>query len=82
MVQAIPGSLSEGVSFDEWNPPFVGAMKIARQPRILASTRMNGTSPSPTPSLRELSRPTGVTEGVSPDERNRSKITEFICAGV
>ena len=28
---------------------------------------MNGTHPFPAPSLRELSRPTGVTEGVSPD---------------
>ena len=46
---------------------FVGAMKIARQPRISASTRLNGTRPSPAPSLRELSRPTGVTEGVSFD---------------
>ncbi len=43
----------------------VGAMKIARQPRILASTRLNGASPIPAPSLRELARPTGVTEGVS-----------------
>ena len=42
-------------------------MKIARQPRILASTPMNDTSPFPAPSLRELSRPTGVTEGVSSD---------------
>ena len=42
-------------------------MKIARQPRILASTPMNGMHPFPAPSLRELSRPTGVTEGVSSD---------------
>ena len=42
-------------------------MKIARHPRILASTPMNGTSPSPAPSLSELARPTGVTEGVSSD---------------
>ena len=42
-------------------------MKIARQPRILASTPMNGTAHIPAPSLRELSRPTGVTEGVSSD---------------
>ena len=50
-------------------PPLspVGAMKIARQPGILASTPMNGTHQSPAPSLRELARPTGVTEGVSSD---------------
>ena len=43
-------------------------MKIARQPRISASTRLNGAAPPfPAPSLRELSRPKGVTEGVSSD---------------
>ena len=52
----------------ELKTPFVGAMKIARQPRILASTPMNGTHPFPAPSLREQSRPTGVTEGVYPVE--------------
>ena len=31
-VRIVPGSLSEGVSFVERNPPFVGAMKIARNP--------------------------------------------------
>ena len=31
---------------------------------------MNGTHPIPAPSLRELSRPTGVTEGVYSDEWN------------
>ena len=25
---------TEGVYFDEWNPPFVGAMKIARHPPV------------------------------------------------
>ena len=42
-------------------------MKIARQRRILASTPMNGTARIPAPSLRELARPKGVTEGVSSD---------------
>ena len=37
---------TEGVYFDERNPPFVGAMKIARHPHGFASTRLNGkTSP-------------------------------------
>ena len=36
---------TEGVSFDEWNPPFVGAMKIARQPHGFANTRLNGKIP-------------------------------------
>ena len=31
------------------------------------SGTLNGTHPIPAPSLRELSRPTGVTEGVSSD---------------
>ena len=31
----------------------VGAMKIARNPRTLASTRLNGMHPLPAPSLRE-----------------------------
>ena len=35
----------------------------------------------PAPSLRELSSEC-ETEGVYFDERNRSKISEFICAGV
>ena len=34
----------------------------------------------PAPSLRELSSER-ETEGVYPDERNRSKISEFIMAG-
>ena len=66
-----PTGVTEGVSSVEWEwlniQSFVGAMKIARQPRILASTPMNGTRPIPAPSLRELARPSGVTEGVSSD---------------
>ena len=42
-------------------------MKIARQPRILASTLLNGTHPTPAPSLRELSSEC-ETEGVYFDE--------------
>ena len=34
----------------------------------------------PAPSLRELSRPTGVTEGVSPDEWERLNILSFVGA--
>ena len=46
---------------------FVGAMKIARN--VAVSGRLDEWyGPFPAPSLRELSRPTGVTEGVSPDE--------------
>ena len=50
-------------------------------PRILASTPMNGTSPIPAPSLRELSSEC-ETEGVYFDERNESKISEPKWAGV
>ena len=38
---------------------------------------MNGPRPFPAPSLRELSRPTGVTEGVSFDEWYSVKSSEF-----
>mgnify|MGYP004520559929 FL=1 len=34
----------------------------------------------PAPSLRELARPTGVTEGVSPDEWERLNIQSFVGA--
>ena len=55
---------------DGWCKPFVGAMKIARN--LAVSDRpVEWHSPFPAPSLRELSRPQGVTEGVSPDARNR-----------
>ena len=65
----------------EMSPPlsFVGAMKIARN--LPASEwYVEWHPPLPAPSLRELSSEC-ETEGVSPDERNRSKISEFICAG-
>ena len=57
---------SRGVSPDEWHPPFVGAMKIARTLTV-SGRYVEWYAPSPAPSLRELSRPTGVTEGVSSD---------------
>ena len=49
-------------------PPLspVGAMKIARNPGF--SDRHDEWERFPAPSLRELARPKGVTEGVSPDE--------------
>ena len=49
-------------------PPLspVGAMKIARSPGF--SDRHDEWERFPAPSLRELSRPKGVTEGVSFDE--------------
>ena len=61
---------TEGVSPDEWERlnilSFVGAMKIARN--VAVSGRLDEWyGPFPAPSLRELSRPTGVTEGVSSD---------------
>ena len=64
----VPGSLPEGVSFVEWENviflSFVGAMKIARN--LAVSGRYNEWyAPLPAPSLRELARPKGVTEGVS-----------------
>ena len=49
------------------------------KPRILASTRMNGAAPPG--SLSEGAVERSETEGVYFDERNRSKISEFICAG-
>ena len=36
--------------------------------------------PTLAPSLRELSRPKGVTEGVSPDEWERINIQSFVGA--
>ena len=60
-----PGSLSEGVSPDEWKTPFVGAMKIARQRWIIASTPMNGASPPG--SLPEGAAERSEAEGVSSD---------------
>ena len=36
--------------------------------------------PFPAPSLRELARPTGVTEGVSSDEWERLNIQSFVGA--
>ena len=80
-----PGSLPEGVSIIEWynvkSSEFRRGDENRPKPRILASTRLNGTRPFPAPSLRELSSER-ETEGVYSDERNRSKISESICAGV
>ena len=45
---------------------FVGAMKIARN--VAVFEWHVEWERFPAPSLRELSRPKGVTEGVSPDE--------------
>ena len=56
---------------------FVGAMKIARNPGF-SEYPVEWYAPLPAPSLRELARPTGVTEGVYFGERKRSKISEFI----
>ena len=48
-------------------------------PSVLASTRLNGTAfPG---SLSEGAAERSEAEGVYFDERNRSKISEFICAG-
>ena len=44
--------------------PPVGAMKIARHPRMLANTRVNGAVP-PAPSLRELSSEARLRECIS-----------------
>ena len=43
---------------------------------------MNGTRPFPAPSLRELARPKGVTEGVSFDEWERLTIQSFVGAAI
>ena len=53
---------------------FVGAMKIAR-PLPVSERHIEWHAPIPAPSLRELSSEC-ETEGVSPGERNRSKISE------
>ena len=66
-----PQGLTEGVSSDEWwnvkTFEFRRGDENRPQPRILASTRLNGTHPTPAPSLRELAARKGVTEGVSSD---------------
>ena len=59
---------------------FVGAMKIARNLAV-SERHIEWYSPIPAPSLRELSSEC-ETEGVYPDERNRSKISEPKLAGV
>ena len=74
-----PTGVTEGVSSDEWNPPFVGAMKIARNLAV-SEWYVEWYAPLPAPSLRELLSECEA-EGVYPDERKRSKITEFIMAG-
>ena len=59
---------------------FVGAMKIARNPTV-PERHVEWYGSFPAPSLRELSSEC-ETEGVYFGERNRSKISEPICAGV
>ena len=59
---------------------FVGAMKIARNVAVW-ERYVEWYVPLPAPSLRELLSECEA-EGVYPDERNRSKISEFICAGM
>ena len=58
---------------------FVGAMKIARNLAV-SGRHVEWYGPFPAPSLRELLSECEA-EGVYPDERNRSKITEFIMTG-
>ena len=59
---------------------FVGAMKIARN---VAVFEWWGEWYAPNPgSLPEGAAERSEAEGVYPDERNRSKISEFICAGM
>ena len=54
-------------------------MKIARNVAV-SGWWGEWYGPFPAPSLRELSRPTGVTEGVSPDEWERLTILSFVGA--
>ena len=55
---ARPKGVTEGVYFDEWysvkSSEFRRGDENRPQRRILASTRLNGASPIPAPSLREL----------------------------
>ena len=76
-LRELSAKLTEGVYFDEWKTPFVGAMKIARTPTVSGRhvEWYPPPQPFPAPSLRELSAK--LTEGVYFDERNRSKISEF-----
>ena len=53
-------------------------MKIARNVAVFG--RHDEWERFPAPSLRELSRPMGVTEGVSPDEWERLNILSFVGA--
>ena len=55
---------------------FLGAMKIARNVAVFG-WHDEWYAPFPAPTLRELSSER-ETEGVYPDERNHSKISEFI----
>ena len=66
--------------YDEWHPPFVGAMKIARNVAV-SGRYIEWYAPNPG-SLSEGAAERSEAEGVYYDERNRSKISEFICAGV
>ena len=65
---------------DEWHPPFVGAMKIARNVPV-SGRHDEWYAPIPG-SLSEGAAERSEAEGVYFDERNRSKISEFIMAGV
>ena len=58
----------------------VGAMRIARTLTV-SEWHVEWYAPLSAPSLRELSSEC-ETEGVYSGERNRSKISEPICAGV
>mgnify|MGYP004478537341 CR=1 FL=1 len=77
---ARPKGVTEGVSPVEWwNVPTSEFRRgdENRPPTLDFSEHPNEWyAPLPAPSLRELARPTGVTEGVYPDERNRLKISE------
>ena len=58
---------------------FVGAMKIARN-LPFSGRHVEWYAPNPG-SLSEGAAERSEAEGVYPDERNRSKVSEPICAG-
>ena len=79
-----PKGLTEGVYLDEWYSVKSFAFRRGDENRPptwdFSEHPDEWNQPFPAPSLRELSSEC-ETEGVYFDERNRSKISEFICAG-
>ena len=82
---ARPKGVTEGVSSVEWQNPksseFRRGDENRPKPRILASTRVNGTSPFPAPSLRELLSAAKLRECTSVNVRGQKfqSLYELMC---